>query len=76
MSAERLRDALGRLAVDARVEARDRLAVLHPRTARDARRAAAERARSAALATEHGFTHVALELGTGEAGDDAPLSRD
>ena len=76
MSAERLREALGGLAVDARVEARDRLAVLQPRTAADARRAGEERARIAALAAEHGFTHVALELGAGEAGESAPLSRD
>lgn len=76
MSAEQLRDALGSIAVDARVEARDRLALLRPRTADDARRIAAERARVGALAVEHGFTHVALEIGTEEAEDDAPLSRD
>ena len=76
MSAERLREALGRLEVQARVEARDRLAVLQPRTSADARRIAAERARVAALATEGGFTHVALELGAEGAGGDAPLSRD
>ena len=65
MSADTLRRALGALAVDADVEARERLALLRPADAVAARRIAAERARIAALAGEHGFSHVALELGEG-----------
>jgi hypothetical protein len=76
VSAERLREALGSLAVDADVEPRDRLALLRPRAAADARRIAAERGRIAALAAEHGFTHVALELGAVAAEGDAALPRD
>jgi hypothetical protein len=63
MSAEALRRALDALAIDADVEARDRLALLRPADPESARRIAAERGRVAILAGEHGFTHVAVELG-------------
>ncbi|NUO63705.1 MAG: hypothetical protein HOQ11_09745 [Gemmatimonadaceae bacterium] len=76
MSAQPFRDALGALAVDADVEIRDRLAILRPRGAVDARRIAAERGRITALAAEHGFTHVALELGAVAPEGDATLPRD
>ena len=62
MSAEALRRALGSLAIDAEVEPRERLAVLRPADAGAARRIAAERGRVVALAGEHGFSHVAVEL--------------
>ena len=56
-----LEGALQSLGVECAVEAHDRLAVVVSRRAEDfldpARREAALR-----LATEHGFTHVALEL--------------
>lgn len=75
MSAERLRRALGSLGLAAEVEARDRLAVLRTASAPELRRVAAQRSRVAALAMEHGFTHVALEIGAGSP-DDAALPRD
>jgi hypothetical protein len=56
-----LEGALQSIGLDCAVEARDRLAVVVPRRATDlsdpTRREAALR-----LATEHGFTHLALEL--------------
>ena len=76
MSASGLREALGTLGVDAAVEARDRLALLRPRGAAEARRIAGQRARIAALAVEHGFTHVALEIGAVATEDDAALPGD
>jgi len=76
VSASTLRDALGALGVDAAVEARDRLALLRPRAAADARRIAGQRSRVAALAAEHGFTHVALEIGAVATEGDAALPRD
>lgn len=75
MSASTLREALGGLGVDAAVEARDRLALLRPRAAKDARRIAEHRSRIATLAAEHGFTHVALEIGALATEGDAALPR-
>lgn len=72
MSAEGLRLALGTLGIVSEVEARDRLAVL--RAGPDAARIASERARVVALAAEHGFTHVALEIDAPVA--DAAVPRD
>ena len=76
-----LEGALRSIGVDCAVEARDRLAVVVPQRAEDftdpTRREAALR-----LATEHGFTHLALELvdlaGARRAGrdDGAALRRD
>ena len=65
MSADALRRALGSLAIDADVEPRERLAVLRPADPAAARRIAAERARVVAIAAEHGFSHVAIELAEG-----------
>ena len=53
--------AMARLGFDVRVEIRDGLAVLTPRS--DAVITTdAQRRSVVALASEHGFTHVALEL--------------
>ena len=58
---EHLEAALARAGFDARVEVRDGLAVLTPRS--DAVITTdAQRRSVVALATEHGYTHVALEL--------------
>ena len=56
-----LEGSLRSIGVDCAVEARDRLAVVVPRRAEDF---SDPRRREAALrfATEHGFTHLALEL--------------
>ncbi len=60
MSAD-LEAALARVGFDVRVEIRDGLALLTPRS--DAVITTdAQRRRVVALAAEHGFTHVALEL--------------
>ena len=74
MSAAALEEALRRIGVDGRVEAREGLALLVPRAGAAALADASLRRRAAALAREHGFTHLALELvGGQDAGhDDAP----
>lgn len=72
MSAEALRVALRGAGIDATVEARDRLAIV---TAPPAVFSDPEiRERTVALAREHGFTHVAVELPAEDAG--APLPGD
>lgn len=83
MSAAALEDALRRLGVEGRVEARESLALLVPRGGAANLADATLRRRAAALAREHGFTHLALELvdgadaDRGEApGDGAALHRD
>lgn len=72
MSADALRDALRAAGVDSTVEARDRLAIVTaaPGAFADPRL----RERAVALAREHGFTHVAVELPAEDAG--APLPGD
>jgi hypothetical protein len=56
-----LEAALVRAGFDIRVEVRDRLALLIPRT-NSAVMTEPQRRAVIALAVEHGFTHVALEL--------------
>lgn len=75
MSADGLERALRAIGIECSVEARDRLAIIIPKTpARDFTEPALRRAAIALLA-EHGFSHLALEIpGTPDA--DAPLSRD
>lgn len=74
MSAPSLETALAALGLAGHVEARGPLAVV---TVRDARPAAdpALRAAAVALAAEHGFASLALELDD-HAGDRAALPRD
>ena len=74
MSAAALEASLRRLGVDGRVEAREGLALLVPRDGGEVLADASLRRRAMALAREHGFTHLALELvdGPGDGRDDAP----
>lgn len=72
MSAEALRAALQAAGIDSTVEARDRLAIVT--AAPGAFTDPAARERAIALAREHGFTHVAVDLPAEDAG--APLSGD
>ena len=72
MSAAALGSALSDLGISARVEARDRLAVLHPAGIGDGAAIAAQRGRVVALASTHGFSHVALEA-TSAAADAAAI---
>jgi hypothetical protein len=60
--ARALEAALGRLGITGRIEARERLAVLVPSGGIAELADAATRRRASALAREHGFTHLALEL--------------
>ncbi|HEU4563375.1 MAG TPA: hypothetical protein VFS05_01955 [Gemmatimonadaceae bacterium] len=69
MSAEALAGALAALGVRAGVEARDGFALIS--AAPDAFADEALRAKVVALAAEHGFRSVALEVGEPE-GDSAP----
>ena len=63
MSAESLRGALHRAGLDCEVEAHGKLAVLRADDATlDALADDEFRARATGLATEHGFTHAAIEL--------------
>ena len=63
MSAETLRDALREAGLHCEIEARGALAVLRAGDETAAELADEEtRARAVALATEHGFTHAAIEL--------------
>jgi hypothetical protein len=76
VSTAALEDALRSIGTDVRVEQRDRLAVLAA-TADDALpdlSDAATRRAIVALASRHGFTHVALELA--DEAERAPLPRD
>lgn len=71
MSADALEQALRALGVDGRVEARGGLALLVPRAGAGALADGSLRRRAAALAREHGFTHLALEIvDARDAGDD------
>lgn len=74
MSAVALEAALAELGIHGRVEAEGALAVL---SLRDGMRLADPQTRDAviALATRHGFTHVALEL-SDDPPDGAALPRD
>jgi len=59
---EPLERDLARAGIVARVEVRDRLALLIPRDADATLTSEAQRRVALALAAEAGFTHVALEL--------------
>ena len=59
---EALERDLARAGIAARVEVRDRLALLIPRDADASLTSEAQRRVALALAAEAGFTHVALEL--------------
>lgn len=63
MSAEALRQALATLGLHGSVEARGALAVLSLDGAAASLGDPEIRARAVALASEHGFTNLALELG-------------
>ena len=62
MTAAALESALTSLGVPCAVEADQRLAVLRPKVQGSGFAKPAVRARIVALALEHGFTHVALDL--------------
>ena len=62
MSVETLRAALAAIAVDAEVEAHDRVAVLRPAAGSGSLADAALRRRVALLALEHGFMAIAVEV--------------
>lgn len=62
MSAESLREALATLGLRGRVEARGALAVLVLEGDAAPLRDPSLRARALSLASEHGFTHLALEV--------------
>ena len=62
MTAAALESALTSLGVPCVVEAEQRLAVLRPKVQGSSFATPAVRARIVALALEHGFTHVALDL--------------
>lgn len=81
MSAETLQSALRATGVHALVEGRDRLAIITARDAASARAVAGDRERVVTLASEHGFSHVALEVvarqpASDSARSDAPLPGD
>jgi len=59
---EALERDLARAGIAARVETRERLALLIPRDADASLTSEAQRRVALALAAERGFTHVALEL--------------
>ena len=62
MTAATLESALASLGVPCVVEAEQRLAILRPTVHGSSFAKPAVRARIVALALEHGFTHVALDL--------------
>jgi hypothetical protein len=62
MTAAALESALASLGVPCAVEAEQRLAVLRPKVQGSSFAKPAVRARIVALALEHGFTHIALDL--------------
>ena len=66
-SAAALERALGEAGIGGRVEARERLAVLVLHTPADLADPVRRR-HAVRLATEHGFTHLALELAAAPAG--------
>lgn len=59
---EALEQALAAAGIDVRVEARDRLAILTPSAGEPGLTSEQQRRLAIVLATERGFTHVALEL--------------
>jgi len=72
-SAGALEAALAANGLPADVEARDRLALIRPRSTTAAQAIAARRGQVIALAATHGFSHAALEIvGTREHGAAAP----
>ena len=77
MSARALEQALASQGIRCTIEPRDRLAVLTPldERSRDALCVTERSLAATALAAEHGFTHLALELGA-EAASGAALPRD
>lgn len=79
MSARALEQALAAEGIGCTIQLRDRLAVLTPLDdrSRELLCAAEPRRAAVALAVEHGFTHLALELAGEAAGAaGAALSRD
>lgn len=62
MSAHALAAALSAIGYSCEVEARERMVVLRPAAGAHALADATLRARVVALAAEHGFSHVAVEL--------------
>ena len=77
MSARALEQALASQGIHCTIEPRDRLAVLMPldECSLDALGVTERRLAASVLAAEHGFTHLALELGA-EAASGAALPRD
>lgn len=77
MNARALEQALAADDIRCTIESRDRLAVLTPLDERSlvALRNTERRLAATARAAEHGFTHLALDLGA-DAASDAALSRD
>jgi hypothetical protein len=62
MTGAALGRALAAVGFPCAVAADERVAILHPRGDRDALADVAFRTRIVAIAREHGFTHVALDL--------------
>ena len=62
MSAAGLERALAALGIDCTVEARDKLAIIIPRERAASLQDASLRRSAIALLSEHGFTHLALEI--------------
>jgi hypothetical protein len=62
MSAHALAAALSAIGLSCEVEAQERMVVLRPTEGAHALADATLRARVVALAADHGFTHVAVEL--------------
>ncbi|HEY9425920.1 MAG TPA: hypothetical protein VIR34_02100 [Gemmatimonadaceae bacterium] len=75
MSAEALRQALAALGIHGSVEARGALAILTLNGAGASLRDPELRAKAVALASEHGFTNLALEV-SDSPGEGAALHRD
>jgi len=75
MSAEALRSALAGAGLAAEVEGRERLAIIRAAGPTASRAIVAQRARVITLASAHGFSHVALEIGP-PARRDAAVPRD
>ena len=75
MNAEALRQALVTLGIRGSVEARGALAILSLEGDAARLRDPEVRARVLALASEHGFTHLALEV-SHQSGEGAALHRD
>jgi hypothetical protein len=75
LSAEALRQALATLGIHGRVEARGALAILSVDGDAAALRDPKLRARAVSVASEHGFTNLALEV-SHPSGEGAALHRD